>query len=234
MKQDNPFTNLLFNIIVPTLFLDKGSEWTSLTPFWVLLIALAFPFGYGLRDLVLAKKINFISVLGLLNTGLTGGLALAETEGLFFAIKEASIPLLLGLFCVFSVPLKRPVMEWMLLSSSLFNKKKIEEKIHLNNQEKNFKKLMNQSTIFLSFSFFLSAILNFWIALSIFLVELDPSLSSEALSVIRNKQIADMTWKGYIFIALPLMFITSAIMVWIYKKLQKFTDLNLEEMTAKE
>ena len=233
MKQENPFANIGFNIIVPTLFLNKGNEWTSLSPFWILLIALAFPFFYGLKDLISDKKINFISILGLLNTGLTGGLALLESEGLFFAIKEAAIPLVLGFFCIFSVFLQKPVMEWLLFSSSLFNKKRIEEQLLLKKEQKNFKKLMKQSTLVLSSSFFLSAFLNFWIAFSIFMEEIDPALSPVTRATIRNHQIADMTWKGYVFIALPLMFITVLTMLWVYNKLHRFTDLSLEEMLGK-
>ena len=233
MKQENPLFNIGFNIIIPTLFLNKGGEWTSLAPFVVLLIALAFPFFYGLKDLISIKKINFISVLGLLNTGLTGGLALLETKGIFFAIKEATIPLVLGFFCIFSVLLKKPVMEWLLFSSSLFNKKRIEEQLALKQEQSNFQKLMNQSSLLFSSSFFLSAILNFWIAFSIFLVELDPALSPAEIADIRNHQIADMTWKGYVFIALPLMLITGLIMLWLYKKLHRLTGLSLEEMTSK-
>ena len=233
MKKENPLANIGFNIVIPTLFLNKGGEWTSLTPFPVLLTALAFPFIYGLKDLISDKKINFISVLGLLNIGLTGGLALLETEGIFFAIKEAAIPLVLGFFCILSVPLKKPVMEWFLFSSSFFNKKLIEEKLIYKKERKNFQKLMNQSTLFLSSSFFLSAFLNFWIALSIFLEEINSTLSSSDIANIRNKQIADMTWKGYIFIALPLMFITALILIWLFKKLNQLTGLSLEEMTSK-
>ena len=231
MKQENPLANIGFNILIPTLFLNKGGEWTGASPFWVLLIALAFPFLYGLKDLISDKKINFISVLGLLNIGLTGGLALLETDGIFFAIKEAAIPLVLAFFCIFSIPLKKPVMEWMIFNSSLFNKERIQEQLLLKKEEKNFQKLMNQSTLALSSSFFLSALLNFWIAFFIF--EPAPDLSPSAMATLRNQQIADMTWKGYIFIALPLMLITGLILIWLYKKLQRLTGLSLEEMLSK-
>jgi len=233
LKQDNPFANIGFNIIIPTLFLNKGGEWTSWPPFVVLLTALAFPFCYGLKDLVLDKKVNFISVLGLMNTGLTGGLALLGTEGIFFAVKEATVPLVLAFFCIFSVVLKKPVMEWLLFSSAVFNKEKIEKRLLLEKEQKNFQKLMRQSSLALSSSFFLSALLNFWIAFSIFLDELDPALKPEDLVALRNQQIADMTWKGYVFIALPLMITSGLILIWIYKKLHKLTGLSLEEMIAK-
>jgi len=230
MKQENPFVNIGFNIVVPTLILNKGVEWTSLTPFIVLLLALAFPLIYGLKDLITDKRVNFMSLLGLLNTLLTGGLALMEMEGIFFAIKEAAIPLLLGFFCLFSIPFKKPVMEWFLFSSSLFNKTLIETKITEKNNRQAFQKLMNQSTLALSSSFFLSAFLNFWIAFVIFMEELDPLLTSQELANVRNQQIADMTWKGYVFIALPLMLIMTLTMIWLFKRLSELTDLKLEEM----
>ena len=99
-KKENPFLNLGFNIILPVIILNKGQNFISSesAPVYVLLLALSFPFVYGLTDFVRIKKINAVSVIGLVSIALTGGLALMELEGIYFAIKEAAIPLVLA-FC---------------------------------------------------------------------------------------------------------------------------------------
>ena len=50
----------------------------------------------GLWDLKKKGKVNPISVLGLANVGLTGTLGYVQAEGIWFAVKEAGIPLLIG------------------------------------------------------------------------------------------------------------------------------------------
>ena len=229
--RENPFLNLGFNIVIPVLLLNKGQDWTSLSPVFILLISLAFPFCYGLKDFILIKKINYISIIGLLNTALTGGFALLKLEGVYFAIKEGGVPLFLALVLIFSVILKKPIMEWMIFKSSLFNETKIKQQLKLKNNHLGFKKLMNQSTLFLSASLVLSAIMNFIVALYVFL-DIDPSLTKQAQANILNKQVADMTWMGYVFIALPLSVVTVVIMFWIFKKLKFLTDLSLDEIIS--
>ncbi|MBC6415339.1 MAG: hypothetical protein GDA46_02995 [Bdellovibrionales bacterium] len=233
-SKENPILNLGFNILIPVILLKKGSEWSSFSPLLILLISLAFPFCYGLKDFITMKKINFISVIGLLNIALTGGFALFQLKGIYFVIKEASLPLFLALICVFSVFIfKKPVMEWIILKSSLFNHEILQEKLNLNNNQVAFKKLMNKSTLLLSLSFVLSAILNFIVALSVFL-DIDSNLTKEAQTHILNEQVANMTWLGYIFIAIPLSIFTLILMVWIFKKLKLLTNLSLEDLLLKE
>ena len=230
-NRENPFLNLGFNIVIPVLLLNKAQDWTSLSPVFILLISLAFPFCYGLKDFILMKKINYISIIGLLNTALTGGFALLKLEGVYFAVKEAGVPLFLALVLVCSVILKKPIMEWMIFKSSFFNEAKIKQQLKLKNNHPAFKKLMNQSTLFLSASLVLSAIMNFIVALYVFL-DIDPSLTKQAQAGILNKQVADMTWMGYVFIALPLSVVTVVIMFWIFKKLKFLTDLSLDEIIS--
>ena len=88
---------------------------------------------------------------------------------------------------------------------------------------------MNQSTWILGGSFVLSAVLNFVIAVLVF-TDIDPSLAEEARRQMINEQVADMTWMGYVFIALPLTFITGFLLWWILKQLKQFTGLSLEEL----
>ena len=70
----------------------------------------------------------------------------------------------------------------------------IEEKTKTHSSPKALKALFKKATIWFSLSFFVSAILNFALALFIF------KESAEDM----NKKIADMTWLGFVVIGLPL------------------------------
>lgn len=233
-NKENPIYSFGFNIILPVIILNQGQKFISSesAPIYVLIIALSFPFFYGLKDFISSKKINIISLIGLLSIALTGGLALLQLEGIYFAIKEAAVPLVLAFVVLGSIILKKPLASLLIFKSSLFDTVLIKDKLKENNKEKEFDRLMNISTLALSASFVLSAVLNFVIAVLVF-KDIEPDLKEELKRQIINEQVADMTWMGYVFIALPLTFVTGFLLWWILNQLKSLTGLNLEELIPK-
>ena len=224
-KKENPFVNILFNILLPVFILNKTSKYfPQIQPVTILLIALSFPLFYGVKDYFRERKVNWISVMGLTGILLTGGFALLQLEGIFFAIKEAMIPFIIGLITIGSVFYKKPFMT-LLIKSSAFAEDLIFQKLKENNTEKAFVRLMNETTLYFAGSFFISAVLNFFIAQNIF-QERD---SLETL----NEQIATMTWLGYVVIALPLSVVSGLILWYLIKNLKKITGLSFNEMIVK-
>ena len=233
-KKENPIYNLGFNIVLPVIILNKGQGFISSesAPVYILIVALAFPFLYGLKDFVIAKKVNFISLVGLISIALTGGLALFQLEGIYFAIKEAFVPLIFAFIALGSIFLKKPLASLLIFKSSLFDTHLIQKKLKEGNKEKDFEKLMNISTLALSGSFVLSAILNFIIAIFVF-KDVNLSLDENTRRQLINEQVADMTWMGYVFIALPLTFILGFLLWQILRQLKNLTGLELEELIPK-
>ena len=90
-RKESMLANLLVNIIIPTLILSKLSTDDYLGTKWAIVVALAFPLGYGLRDLLTSRKINIYSGLGIVSIMLTGGIGLLELDAKYMAIKEAAI-----------------------------------------------------------------------------------------------------------------------------------------------
>ena len=229
-KKENPIYNILFNIILPVWILNKGPDFFSdeNATIYSLILALAFPIAYGLKDYFRTKKANIVSIIGVLSVVLTGGLALLQLEGIYFAIKEAAVPFFIAIITLASIPYKKPLIYVFLFDLSLFDKELIQEKVDAVQGQKDFDALMNKTTVWLAGSFILSAVLNFIIAIWVF-KDIDPSLEEVARRQILNEQIADMTWMGYVFIAFPLSFITLFIFWYISKTLKRITGLNLME-----
>lgn len=225
-KDENVFLNILFNVILPVLILNKGGKYFS--PFITLMIALSLPIGYGVHDLLKSKKINWFSILGLLNVGISGGLALAGLSGIWFAVKEASFPLILGVFVFVSAYSDKPFIEKIFLNPKAMNTEKIlgtlNEKTLID-----FHALLKKATFLFSISFLVSAILNFGLAYKIF-TPINPALSADEQSSILNAQIASMTSWSYPVIALPSMVIMILIFWYLTSGLKKLTGLTLEEM----
>ena len=102
-KQESLLANLLINIIFPALILAKlsGDDWLGTK--WAIVVALAFPLLYGLRDFLKTGRANFFSGLGIISILLTGGISLMELDAKYIAIKEAAIPALLGFATIVSL-----------------------------------------------------------------------------------------------------------------------------------
>ena len=66
------------NIVIPVIILVRFSGEDQLGPVNGLLVALAFPVGYGLYDFIVRRGFNPYSMLGFASVLLTGGIGLLK------------------------------------------------------------------------------------------------------------------------------------------------------------
>jgi hypothetical protein len=231
MSKSNPnngFMHILINIILPVYILNKGANW-GLTPTNALFIALALPLGSGIYSIYKNKKMDFISLLGLLNILISGTLSLMALGGIWFAIKEALFPLLIGVFVLFSSFGKNPFFESLFLNPAAFEVDKIQQKITETNRQEDFKNLMKKSTQLLSVSFLMSAFLNFFLALKIF-TPLADSLTTEEKQNLLNQQLGQMTMYSLLVILVPSIIFLGAILYYTFKQMTALTGLTANEL----
>lgn len=226
-KPENSFLNLIFNIVIPVFILNKGSAHLGSLP--ALLVALTFPLSYGLYDLYKRRKWNGFSILGFTNVLVTGSLAVAGLGGIWFSIKEAFFPFLIGLFVWLSARRENPFVKTFILNPATMNVDKIEEKLKEQNKESEFQAHLVTSTRLLASSFFLSALLNFILAQRIF-TPLDPALESEARAVALNQQIAQMTTWSAAVILVPSMIFLMGILWHLLRGIRQMTGMPTEEI----
>ncbi len=226
-KQENPLFNIAFNIVLPVIILEKLSS--KIGPTTALFVALAFPVGYGSYDYFLRKKKNLISVLGVANVMMTGGLALMKLEGIWFAVKEAAFPLLLGIGVTISAFTTRPFMKAMIMNPGVLNVDLINQKIKELGNEIPFEKLIVSSTHLMAISFYLSSLLNYLLARHIF-KDIDPGLPEVEFQAILNGQVSQMTWQSFIVIVFPLMIFMILVMWRLIKGLRKITHLDFNDI----
>lgn len=226
-QKENSFLNLLFNIVLPVLILNKLSKFIG--PFWALILALAFPLAYGAYDLFKRRKINAFSVLGLLNVMLTGGLALLGLHGFWFAVKEAAFPALVGLFVLGSAFTKKPFIEALFLNPALMKVDLLEERLKERGKQQDFHDHMRKATMWLSLSFAFSALLNFLLARKIF-TNIDSTLAAEAQSTLLNEQIAQMTTWSMAIIMVPSMIFLLGIFWYLMRGVKEHSGLSTEEL----
>src|SRR3546814_2948524 len=75
-----PLIDLAVSILIPSLILMKLSGEDRLGADGALLLALAFPLGWGLWELAKYRKFNWIALLGLISVLLTGGIGLLQLD----------------------------------------------------------------------------------------------------------------------------------------------------------
>lgn len=218
--------NLAFNVIIPALILTKLSGDANLGRVWALVVALLFPFTYGTIELIIKKKWNFISILGLVSVLLTGGLALFKLDGIWFAVKEASIPAVIGIAVLVLHNTKFSVFKVLMFSPKIFKVDLVNERLEQKNNLNNFEKLLFRSNLMFASSFLLSSILNFVLAV----IMLTSPTGTEAF----NKELGEMTFVSYFVIMVPCMVVLIGTFWYLISGIKKLTSLDFEEIVIEQ
>ncbi len=219
-KKENTFLSLGLNIFLPALILMKGTQWFGFAPATNLVVALAFPIGYGCYDFVIRRKYNVFSIIGFVSILLTGGIGLLEMSPRWIAVKEAGIPALLGLVVLGSMKTRRPIVKLLLLRDEFIDLEKLNRELDARNNHAAFDKLLGQCTYLLAFSFLVSAILNFVLAR---IIVQSPS-GTEAF----NDELGRMTLWSLLVIAVPCMIIMVVALFRLFRGIKELTGLDME------
>lgn len=219
-KNNGFFLNLLVNVIVPAVILSKFSGDTHLGPVWGLVVALAFPVGFGIWELQRAGKVNFFSVLGVISVLLTGGIALLQLDPAYIAIKEASIPGAIGLAVLVSQYTRYPLVKKFLLNGELLDTEKLAQALAARRNTVLFEQKLNQAGYLVAGSFFLSSALNYILAKII--------MVSPPGTTAFNEELGRMTWLSYPVIVLPSMVVLFFAIWFIFSSISKLTGQELE------
>ncbi len=221
-RRENLLVNLVFNLAIPTLVLSKLSSPDRLGPALALIVALASPLGYGLYDFVRRRKVNLISGIGFISVLLTGGLGLLKVDGLWFAVKEAAVPLVIATFVLASMKTKRPLVRSLIYNEQVIDVARVHACLEERQAVPAFERLLQRASYGLAASFLLSAALNFGLARYL----LKSPSGTEAF----NAELAKMNALSLPLIAVPSTLVTVAVVWWLVSRIEKLTDLKLEEI----
>jgi hypothetical protein len=163
-KSENLLVNLVCNILLPTLILIKFSDDKYLGAFRGLIVALAFPAGYGLWDFFRRRETNLLSILGFVSVLLSGGLGLLKVGGFGFAIKDAAMPTVMGLAVLLTLRTKKPLVRTMLLNEQLIDVPRVEAALAERGNRATFERLLVRASYNLALSFIISGGLSFLLA----------------------------------------------------------------------
>jgi hypothetical protein len=223
-QKQNPFVDLIVSIVLPSVILMKFSGEENLGPVMGLIVALSLPLGWGLYELIVHKKRNFVALLGLVSVLLTGGIGLLKLDNEWLAIKEAAIPAIIGIGVIISTYTRYPLVKTLLFNPKVLHVDKINEKLEENQNKEQFDKQLLSTNYLLAGTFFFSAVMNYvlakWIVVS-------PSGSAEF-----NEELGKMTLMSYPMIAIPSMIMMLGVFYYLWRTINKLSGLTLEEVIA--
>lgn len=220
-KKNNQLLELLINIVIPSLVLMKLSAEQYLGTANALLLALAFPLGWGLYDLLRNRKTNFIAILGLVSILLTGGIGLLHLDAQWLAVKEAAIPGLIGIAVLASTRTRYPLIKTVLYTPAVIDVAKVQQHLEQRGNTRQFEARLLKATYLLSATFFFSSVMNYvlakWIVTS-------PS-GTEAF----NEELGRMTLLSYPMIAIPSLLMMMAVLYYISRGMRELAGLSFTE-----
>lgn len=221
-KAESLLVNLLFNIVLPTVILTKlsGDDYLGTTN--AILVALAFPIAYGIRDAVRTSKVNLFSVLGVFSIALTGGISLLGLDPKYLAIKEAAVPSIFGLATIISMRTPYPLVKTFIYNDKLLDTEAISQALSRLGNLSRFEQLLKNASWQVAGSFFLSATLNYILAIT--LVTAHPG------SVEYNQQLGKMTALSFPVIAVPATLVMMASMFYLFRGITRLTGLKFEDI----
>jgi len=221
-KRSNPWLEIAATIVAPSLVLMQASGDAALGPTGALLLALAFPLGWGLNNWRLRRGFGPMAGIGVVSTLLTGGIGVLQLDGSWFAVKEAAVSALFGLAVALSAFTRKPLIHALLLHPSVFDVERLQAALGARGTAGTFASRMRQATLLLACTFVVSATLNYvlarWLVTS-------PS-GSEAF----NEELGRFTLVAWPAVTLPSLAMTMALLWWIARNIRALADLGFNDL----
>lgn len=228
-KQEKPksqnshmLLELVICVILPTIILKKLSGEDSLGPVYALIFGLSLPLIFGIYHLFKEKKFGFIPALGFISILLTSSIGLLELDPKYVAIKEAAIPLIIGIGTILSLKTRYPLVKTFIYNDKILQIEKVDDALEASNNQGHFEEALKTATYILAGSFLLSAILNYGLAKYI--------VTSPAGTAAFNDELGTMNLLSYPVITIPCMIVMIVAMVYLFKQIKRLTGLELEDI----
>lgn len=221
-KQESILLNLACNIALPTFILTKLSEEKYLGPLWGLVVALAFPVGYGIWDAITRKKTNFISIIGFVSVLLSGSFGLLKVGGFWFAVKDAAMPIAIGIAVLLSLKSKQPLVRELLFNEQVIDLPRVEAALLERNAKSAFDRLLVRASYALAATFLVSAAINF--ATARWLIRSEPGTPAF------NAELGKMHSIGMVVMSVPAMIMLMVVLWRMIKGIEHLTGLDMDSI----
>jgi hypothetical protein len=217
----SPLLEIAVTLLIPSLILMQLSKPEYLGPAGALVVALAFPIGWGVRELVTSRKFSLFAGLGIVSLLLTGGIGLLELDTQWLAVKEAAVPGVLGLIVAGSALTRRPLVRVLLYTPLLIDTEKVDAALAERGNLAAFEASLRNATWMLAGSFAFSSVMNYILATWI--------VTSPSGSAAFNEELGRLTLLSYPMIALPATLIMMAVLWYLAIAVKRLAGVSLTD-----
>ncbi len=216
----NPLVEIAITILAPSMVLMYGTE--RLGAVAALVLALAFPVAWGVREGWRRRRVNWLAVLGVFSTLLTGGIGLLQLPTAWLAVKEAAVSALVGVVVTASAWSGRPLIRVLVFDGALVDTARLDARLAQRGTAPAFEAALRRATLLLAGTFFFSAAANFVLTRAV--------VTSPAGTPAFNAELGRLTLLSYPLIALPSMLMLAAVVWWLGRALQRLAGLGFSDL----
>jgi hypothetical protein len=218
----NPLLEIAVTIVLPGVVLMTLSGADRLGPVGALVAALALPLGWGAWDGWRRRRLNWLALVGIASTLLTGGIGLLQLDAHWLAVKEAAVPALMGLVIAASTWTRRPLIHALVFDAALLDTARIGAVLAAKGSNAAFEARLRQGTLLLGALFGASAVASYALARWV--------VASPAGTEAFNQELGRLTLLGYPLITLPTMLALMALLYWLAAGARRLTGLSYGEL----
>ena len=236
-KGTKSLLNVFLSVLAPVLVLDhcsaSGDSFWHLGTTWAMVVALSLPIGCGIYSFVTEKKVELLTVFGLLGTILTGvvtvyantgdGMAIRPDTPWWYAAKEGLIALLLAGAMLVNTRKEGSMLRAFVYSDAIFDVKNIEKAVSEKGLRAQYDGVLDRAAYMTAGSLFFSALANF--ALALYFLLPVPEAPAAEQAELYNYAVSKMTWMGLLIIGVPLLVTLMLVMRYLSRKLVEVSGL---------
>jgi len=219
-RRENPLVSLAVNIVIPVIILVRFSGEDQLGPVNGLLVALAFPVGYGLYDFIVRRGFNPYSMLGFASVLLTGGIGLLKLPVEWLAIKEAAIPFIICVAVVVSMRTPYPLVKTIM--HKVINVERVYGALDRRQSVEAYERRVTAATYMIAFGLLVSTVLNYVLARVV--------VVSEPGTTAFNEELGRMTALSFPVITVPSITILGIALYYLGSGITKETGLEFQDI----
>ena len=219
-RRENPLLNIGLNIALPAIVLMQLSREDRLGPVYGLLLALAFPVGYGLYEFVVRRGFNFYSALGFVSVLLTGGIGLLKLPVEWLAIKEAAVPFIIGVAVLVSLRTRYPLIKTII--HQVIAVERVYAALRQRGRVQVYERRLVVATYMVAFGLLVSTVLNYVLARVV--------VVSAPGSAAFNEELGRMTALSFPVITVPSIIILVIALYYLVNGITKETGLDLQDI----
>ncbi|MEI6357250.1 MAG: VC0807 family protein [Verrucomicrobiota bacterium] len=165
---------------------------------------------------------NVFAIIGLVGTLVTGGLGLLKLDNFWFAVKAAALPMLIGLAIPMTLRTRQPLVKALLYNEQVLDTYRIGAALAARGNLPGFETLLRWASWVLAATFFVSGILNYFLAR--WIVTGAPGSSAQ------TEQIGRLHWIEWPVVTIPMMAVMMFALFRLLKGLEGLTGLKSDDL----